>query len=265
MTNRGWIVSATVLLISYLGVVISSALGWNPLGLQWDFSNPGGFGDSFGPLNTLMAGLAAAGAIGAYLSQKKELKDSQSAAAKERSRAEKRDFENTFFNLLVLLRDTTKEIEVPDSYMQNPVRGRDAITRIVDSKLSKMTGDEEACRAEYARVYNTYSDDLGHYFRLMYQIVRLINESSVEDKMVYIRVLRATLSGSEIVLLGLNCKYGEGNRKFKPLVEKYALLHNISESSANRFRLIGDFEDSAFGDRPEMLKRASKTIEDVEG
>jgi hypothetical protein len=67
--------------------------------------------------------------------------------------------------------------------------------------------------------------------------------------MLYVRLLRATLSNAEIVLIGLNCMYGGGQRKLKPLVEKYAVLHNISAGDARTWRFAASFDQSAFGDR----------------
>jgi hypothetical protein len=57
------------------------------------------------------------------------------------------------------------------------------------------------------------------------------------------------LSNSEIVLIGINAVVGGGQRKFKPLIEKYALLHNISASDADYFDLLPKFKKGAFGRR----------------
>ena len=240
---------------SYLAFVLASGLGLDPLGLRWDFETVGQLGDSFGPLNTFMAGLAAIGALGAYFAQKQELADAKAEAAKERTLSAKRDFESTLFNLIELFRDTTREIEVPDTYNQNRVSGRDAIKRLVEEKLVRARSKPQGVGQAYRAMYLSYRDDLGHYFRILYQIVRFIDDSSVHDKVLYARIVRASLSNSEIVLLALNCLHGEGEKKFKPLVEKYALLHNISEQDADHWELVSGFAPAAFGDRKNMVKR----------
>ncbi len=249
----------------YLGFVASSGLGFNPTGVAWEFEAVGQLGDSFGPLNTFMAGLAAVGALGAYLAQRDELSDARISAKAEKKLAEKRDFEATYFRLIELLRDTTKEIEVTDQYNQNPVRGRDAIKRIVEEKIGRTFGNDESDRKNYNEVYLRNRDDLGHYFRTIYHIVRLIDEVGVEEKVLYIRLLRASLSNSEVVLLALNCVYGEGREKFKPLIDRHALLHNISEEDARNWRLTEKFADGAFGDRPQMISRLKASNEDLSG
>ena len=244
------------LALLYVAAVVSSGLGWNPLGRQWNFENSAQFGDSFGPLSAVMAAIAAIGAIAAYFSQKEELARAKADSEIERVSSYKRDFENTFFNLVALFRSTVNDIEVEDLYGQNPVRGRDAIKRIVDEKIRSSRGSDAEDEEVYKSVYLRYRDDLGHYFRLFYNIVRYTDESQIDDKGLYVRILRATLSNAEMVLLGINCIYGGGREKFKPLVEKYALLHNISSQEALRRRFDTSFDGRAFGDR-DLTKDAS--------
>ena len=240
----------------YVVGILMSGFGLNPLGRQWTFDNSAKFGDSFGPLNTLMAALAAVGALGAYFSQKEELKDTKVDAERQRQLAQKRDFEATFFNLLALARDTAAEIEAEDKYGQDRKKGRDAIALIVSDQLGKSKRNRAADKSLYEKVYRENRDDLGHYFRILYQIIRFVDEAEVEDKSLYVRIFRASLSNAEMVLLGLNCSYGGGYPKFKTLVEKHALLHNISSSQALAWRLDAEFEQSAFGDR-DLVKDSS--------
>lgn len=241
-------------------VILASALGFNIFTKSLDFERTGQFGDSFGVLNAIMASFAAISAFAAYQSQREEL-DRLKANETETKRAEadrdyfayKRDFENTFFNLLNLLRETVKEIDVEADDIAEAlgikgdvVRGRDAMAKILKNLDAFMP---LAKRESYQIIYASYRDDLGHYFRTFYHIVRFINESDIKDKMTYIRLLRATLSNAEIVLIGLNCLHGGGETKLKPLVEKYALLHNISSEFAEKWELTTQFDSTAFGDR----------------
>jgi hypothetical protein len=236
-------------LLGYVGVVVASGLGWNPVGKSWDFTNTGAFGDSFGPLNALVATVAAIGAVAAYRAQREELDRVKAAAPLERAEAAKRDFEITFFNLLELLRETVKEVDVPDAYNKNPVHGRDAFKRILEERIGGSAGDDETDSKRFKSSYVRYRDDLAHYFRLIYHILKYIKQTDNIDKMLYVRLLRATLSNAELVLIALNCMYGGGKAKLKPLVEEFSLLHNISTGDAKSRRIIAAFEHSAFGDR----------------
>lgn len=235
--------------LAYVAIVIASGLGWNPLAQSWDFENSGSFGDSFSPLATLAALVAAWGAIGAYRAQQEELDHVKLLAPLERAEAAKRDFETTFFNLLGLLRETVKEVDVPDNYNKDPLFGRDAFKRILEERIGGTIGDDSSDARKFKEIYIRYRDDLAHYFRLVYHILKYIKQTNDIDKMLYVRLLRATLSNAEIVLIALNCMYGGGRQKLKPLVEEFALLHNISTGDANSRRIIQAFNKTAFGDR----------------
>lgn len=82
----------------------------------------------------------------------------------------------------------------------------------------------------YDKLYAQYSDVLGHYFRALYHIVKFTDGYSDINKQKYISIARSHLSNSEQVLLYYNCLHPNGILKFKPLVEKYALLNNIDLS-----------------------------------
>ena len=86
--------------------------------------------------------------------------------------------------------------------------------------------------------YRRHREDLAHYFRLFYHIVKFVDESPVDPKAIYIRLIRATRSNSEMVLIGLDCMHGGGQSKLRPLVERYALLHNIAEASIGRWGML---------------------------
>lgn len=81
---------------------------------------------------------------------------------------------------------------------------------------------------------------LDHYFRHFYTILNFIDKSSAFDddnpdeayknKYQYAKILRATLSRYELVLLYYNGLSDVGNEKLKPLLEKYSMLKNLNEN-----------------------------------
>jgi len=89
---------------------------------------------------------------------------------------------------------------------------------------------------------------IGHYFRNLYTIIKIVDRSSVENKRDYTNIIRAQLSSSELVLLFYNCISPWG-RKFKPLVERYALLKTLPEDALADERDRSLYEPSAFGDK----------------
>lgn len=236
----------------YIIVVILSGAGWNLFELDWHFSNIGAFGDAFGPINSFMAAIAAVAALLAYRSQAQELERVEQEATSEKKAREKRDFEQTFFNLLQLFRETVKEIDIPDQYNQNPVSGRDALKRILEEHIGNSHGNDESDKKLFDNAYNKFRDDLAHYFRLFYHILKFVNQSSIDSKKRYTGLLRATLSDAEITLIALNCVHGGGRGKLKPLIEKYSMLHNISNHQYTHWRLGNSFREIAFGDRAKL-------------
>ena len=122
-------------MLAWVAVIIGSGAGINLFGrVNWDFSNPGAFGDSFGPLSALMASIAAVSAIAAYRSQTSEVTSLQlrqaaddEASSQERMRSlareeeldrrvQKTTFEGTFFKLLDSFRSIVADIHIRTSH-----------------------------------------------------------------------------------------------------------------------------------------------------
>lgn len=81
--------------------------------------------------------------------------------------------------------------------------------------------------------------------------MQFADQSSAVGGYFYIKLVRATLSEPELVVLALNGVYHEeGRAYFKPLIERYALLNNLSESARADFDLYNLYEPEAF-ERPE--------------
>ncbi len=81
----------------------------------------------------------------------------------------------------------------------------------------------------YQKAFHQYKAVLGHYFRNLFHIVRVVDENLILsdiEKKDYIKLLRSQLSQYELVLLSYNgiMPYGAN---FYPLINKYELLKNI--------------------------------------
>lgn len=75
--------------------------------------------------------------------------------------------------------------------------------------------------------------EFDHYFRDLYRIIKFIDESPLitdfEDRYQYTSIVRGQLSRYELLWLFYNGLSVYGRDKFKPLIERYALLKNIRE------------------------------------
>lgn len=99
-----------------------------------------------------------------------------------------------------------------------------------------------------------------HYFRHLYRIVKYIDDPQhkffkKKERYNYAANLRGTLSKYELVWLYYNCLAGPGKQKFKPLVEKYALLKNI------RVELLSTSKEFRFY----AGTNTPRSIQDIEG
>lgn len=248
-------------LLLWICTIILSGAGWNPFHVNWNFSNPGAFGDSFGPISASMAALAAVAAIAAFREQKNEIlrlqererhddkrRDAENAAQENLRRLDARDRreereESTFFQLLSTFQNITRDTDIVSSSKTNT--GRDAFRSMVLSFQSYLSICENVSEA-WANTARKHENDLNHYFRLLYHIILFIDKSNLSDKRLYVRIVRALLSESELTLLALNCAYGEGREKFADLVRKYALLHSLSSAMRKKWGLEEVLTNHAF-------------------
>ncbi|HLL31296.1 MAG TPA: hypothetical protein VK403_09900 [Allosphingosinicella sp.] len=120
----------TIGLAWFVAVVSQELLaGYGLTMLKVDFAPSGAFGDSFGPLASLMAAVAAVGAWRAVLDQRAEFRKSDVRESDLRKETAKRDFEFTFFNLTTTFDRLVQQIDVGRFYA--PKTGKDAFAHFV--------------------------------------------------------------------------------------------------------------------------------------
>jgi hypothetical protein len=229
----------------------------------------GTFGDMFGAVNALFSGLAFASLIYTILLQRQELRLQREELHFTRKEIEgqklqlvaqnevlrQQNFENTFFQSLRLMQELVNALDMGKG--DGVVHGRDCITRLYrfyhtaySNEKARLpnTEMEGIISNAYAKFYDHYGFEIGHYFRTLYNLVKLVHASQVQNKRFYTNLIRAQLSDHELGLLFYNCLSPLGKAKFKPLVEEYALLKNMP------MRLIHDpdhrhfYAPHAFGD-----------------
>jgi len=248
-----WIVLAAAWLA--LGVVASKQV------------RPGEFGDMFGAVNALFSGLAFGTLIYTLFLQRRELalqrlelRATRQELAGQREQLEaqndqmRRDaFESSFFRVLAMLAEIVESIDLVGD---NPAKGRDCFRRFYErfesaykrlQLIGRISDDRAAASKAYGDFYSRYQGDVGHYFRTLYNLVKLVDRSNVDDKHFYTNLIRAQLSNQETLLLFYNCAGGLGQEKFKPLIERYALLKNMPRERLLSPDHEGWFADGAYG------------------
>ena len=231
----------------------------------------GQFGDSFGAVNALFAGLAFAGVIYAIILQKKELglqrdelglqrRELEYTRAEIRGQKEqlqaqnqtlqKQNFENSFFQLLSRHNEIVNSMAIPS--IGDRYSGRECFDpmlhelqhKVSEMEVAKMLSDtDETKRSLYKlanKIYEEFSSRLhpyvGHYFQHLYNVVKFIDQSDqdIVEQKFYTDLLRAQLSSTELELLfyhGLSDRGAE----FKILVEKYSLFEGMPSDAPLKY------------------------------
>lgn len=92
----------------------------------------------------------------------------------------------------------------------------------------------------FEEFYNEHQQNLGHYFRYIYNIVKYVldsvNRLDEEDKQRYLSILQSQLSNDEMGLIFYNVlsKHGQttsGEYRFLKWLDKYGLLENMDSQS----------------------------------
>lgn len=236
-TTRGWFfiylgIFALFVVIGYVLLYVLNVI-W-PLPFN---NNTGVIGDTIGGfMGPLIAIAAAVLTFMAFWVQYK-------ANIYQRKDISIERFENNFFEMLNLHQEIRNNIvfEIEESGKREQYQGYDAF----DCLYSRC---EFASSGKYAKgvqgIYGKYGVEgaadmyaseyfvrcLDHYFRMLYRIIKYVDESILltkEQKYNYICIVRATLSWYELLVLFYNCLSKNGNKKFKPLIERYALFNNL--------------------------------------
>jgi hypothetical protein len=229
-----WIIGISTVLILWL--LAWYVLLFSPYKINW--VKNGTFGDMFSAVSALFSGFAfVAVVITLYLQSK-----SISITKKE---LEEQKFENKFFQLLNVQNQILNGIEkFQKSDGENILlKGKHVFKLLYEGLISiYKSGHEktesqnilELIKKSYKTFFESYQSDFGHYFRHLYHIVKFIDESKINDKQSYINLLRAQLSSPELLMLFYNCLSEYGYKRFKPLIETYALLENIPDKTIDK-------------------------------
>ena len=249
------------------GLVITGYISWflfyNNAPLSVKSSDWGAFGDFVGGiLNPLVAFSAFYWLTVSVVIQKEELSKTTYAlieasnAQKEQAITQSRQrFEGTFFQLLLLHQEIVKSIDLYNNKTKHTTSGRDCF-KVFYSRLTNQlnntlfystdSSEIETIDYEYITFYKKHQSEIGHYFRSLYNILKFIHTSDIEDKRLYSNLLRAQLSANEMALLFYNCLSTFGREKFKPLIEEYSLLKGMPNELLSSPDHIKYYAGSAF-------------------
>lgn len=192
---------------------------------------------------------------------REELKGQKKELIQQNDTLRRQRFENTFFQMMSLQQEIVNTL----SYFRPQIKGRDVFkvlyeysnTHHIDfnGNVIDLQSLKEALRKKHysqkIESFDILSQDnnksgfdyspynkadqpqyLDHYFRHLYRMVKFVDETKLlpdnfDERYQYTSMIRATLSRYEIVWLFYNGLSENGVEKFKPLIEKYALLRGL--------------------------------------
>lgn len=249
-----------LLKILYYMLVIAAATATFLLALNFYFGSitkeVGQFGDFFGGmLNPVLTFLTFFGLIATIVIQKQELKSARVEYERTATALSTQAIETTFFNIMDLHHNIAQNLSLDiveiegSSRLHNlhmasrnatlgiPERetkfnGRLAFDAIL-SYLTKGAHEPDSAIIRYRTIQEDYNHVFGHYFRNLYQALKVIDGYSEhyltdESKRKYTSILRAQLSTTELALLLVNCVDGVCDQgQFRNLLVKYAMLEHL--------------------------------------
>ncbi|WP_218062382.1 MULTISPECIES: putative phage abortive infection protein [unclassified Pseudomonas] len=228
----------------------------------------GVFGDFFGGvLNPLLTFLTFFCLIVTVVIQRHELSLARTEYKKTAEALSTQAVENTFFSILDLhhkIVDNIKldiaslwpayaarvQIQNTNNLNSTPRKtlfeGREAFEEIINY-ITWNTLSSEQIVEKYQKIQDRHNQVLGHYFRNLYQALKVIHNYDEKiltqaQKKKYASILRAQLSTKELILIFINGLDGVcDNGKFKNLLIEYAMLEHLPLREANgHFSLLGN-------------------------
>ncbi|MEH8174050.1 putative phage abortive infection protein [Aeromonas veronii] len=260
------------------------------------FTERGGvFGDFLGGvLNPIFTFLTLFGLITTIVIQRRELKLAREEYEKTADALEMQAIEGTFFNIINLhhkIADSIKldiqefkngtdinhTIKLAVKAIKNPYlpqlaspvttyEGREAFEGLLKYLTQELPSPDEIVE-KYKHVQNKHNHIFGHYFRNLYQALKLIH--SYDDKILpqerkrkYASILRAQLSTMELALLFINCLDGvSDDGKFKNLLIEYQMLEHLPIKEVDGGFALSGFNCSMATDEMFMQYKKHKNIE----
>lgn len=208
-------------------------------GIGFDFTQTGQIGDTIGGIMGPFVAIAAAGLtfIAFWVQYKANIQQRHDIAIER--------FESNLFEMIHIQQEITNGLLVeemdPNSNVRISQRGRDVFQFVYETMNHRISlGDE--CRTSTLKHALEISDEvkmsipnlkkmwfLDHYFRHLYRTFKYIDDAnekliSSKKKYEYACIVRATLSQYELIMLFYNGFY---HKRFKKLIEKYALMNNL--------------------------------------
>lgn len=200
-----------------------------------------------------------------------QLKISENSLIKQIEISKKQQFEVTFFQMLTLFNEITSSIEtrIPQPEYEvhdnksvqvsngwespKDIKGRQCFAEFY-KKLEDLNRDRRAYKQDeiqridsvYRSIHDRYKNEIDHYYRMLYSILKFIKNSEIESKRFYTDLVMAQLSSQELLMLFYNGLI-LGFEDFKLLIEEFQLLKGVTAQQLIESSHYDLYASSAYG------------------
>lgn len=252
---------------------------------KWDGYNLGTLGDFMGgTLNPVLTFLTFIGLLFTIILQQKELhaanetkEKAEDSLAQEKRRASRQQFEYTFFQMLNLHNQIVSSLDLyiskPDTGSRDhDVKGRDCFKYFLENYYDRYrphpeTMDEsERLNLAYEGFWERRQQDLSHYFRYLYNVLRFVSEyeDDVGDRFKYVKLLRAQLSNFELLLLFYTVLHKRGENYIK-YIDEYELFDNLPYDHVLKPVHLKYYSPKSYGSQANVVMQYSHGAPVAEG
>lgn len=134
------------------------------------------------------------------------------------------------------------------------------------NSIETITSFVKDINIKYSGNYNNFNKDYeaitGNYFGQIYQILKFIDDSNIENKQRYVNIFRAQFTKNELEFLFYHCLGDIGKRKFKKLVEYYEFFEHIILNVDIKKHLL-EYDKRSFGKNENILEAYNNLKKEV--
>lgn len=193
------------------------------------------FGDYVGGVIGAVTGLVSI--IFLYFTYMKQIEIFQ----EQQKQTKLQQFETNYFHLL----DNFRNLFLHLNNQKGRNQGYDyihSVRALIEKQIDEVCNEENALTDInaletrkaigdiYQAAFMSESDQLGHYFRSLYHILKYIDERcpKEENKKMYFDLVQAQMNTDELYLTCINAISNYGRKKMHPLLNQYSFLENLA-------------------------------------
>lgn len=231
------------------------------------------FGDYVGGVFGAFTGLVSV--VFLYLTYKKQI----GIFEEQKKQAELQQFEQTFFHLLDNFIDLRQHLNNKIDKTEGLAFIR-SVRKLIENDIDKVCQEKDAfdvlnplvTRKKIEEIYKTAfiaeSDQLGHYFRTLYHLLKYVKEHcpKEEEKKMYFDLVQAQMNTDELYLTCLNGISSYGRKKLRPLLNESSFLENLAiDENESIKQLVYFFYNKTKRKNPDGVRKNVILIAGTEG